>query len=121
MPDPATASRSEFRITFFLAMCLCCLLFAVPSVARASNAASPGCVPGNEAAKPDTDKAKMMGTRPAEPPAVLEQLNSAIEQLTARISPAVVQDLDDLAPGRWMRIIAAKQCSSPASRRLAPE
>ena len=30
---------------------------------------------------------------PAEPPAVLQQLNSAIEQLTARISPAVVQIL----------------------------
>jgi S1-C subfamily serine protease len=34
-----------------------------------------------------------MGTRPAEPPPVLQQLNSAIEQLTARISPAVVQIL----------------------------
>ncbi|MGB8781839.1 MAG: trypsin-like peptidase domain-containing protein [Terriglobales bacterium] len=53
----------------------------------------------SEAAKPDvdraekTDKAKAMGTRPAEPPAVLQQLNSALEQLTARISPAVVQIL----------------------------
>ncbi len=92
MPDPATASRSEFRITFFLAMCLCCLLFAVPSVAQQATPQAPAAA-GNDAAKPDTDKAKMMGTRPAEPPAVLEQLNSAIEQLTARISPAVVQIL----------------------------
>jgi serine protease Do len=34
-----------------------------------------------------------MGTRPAEPSPVLQQLNSAIELLTARISPAVVQIL----------------------------
>jgi serine protease Do len=34
-----------------------------------------------------------MGARPAEPPPVLQQLNFAIEQLTARISPAVVQIL----------------------------
>ena len=44
-------------------------------------------------AQPDLDKAKEIGTRPAEPPAVLQQLDSAIEQLTARISPAVVQIL----------------------------
>ncbi|MGA7850018.1 MAG: trypsin-like peptidase domain-containing protein [Terriglobales bacterium] len=50
-------------------------------------------VAGGEAAKGDIDKAKLMGTRPAEAPAVLQQLNSAIEQLTARISPAVVQIL----------------------------
>ena len=51
---------------------------------------------GRENAKPEAykglvDKAKAMGTRPAEAPLVLQQLNSAIEQLTARISPAVVQ------------------------------
>jgi serine protease Do len=34
-----------------------------------------------------------MGTRPAEPPPVIQQLNSAIEQLAARMSPAVVQVL----------------------------
>jgi serine protease Do len=50
-------------------------------------------VAGGETAKSDIDKAKAIGTRPAEPPAVLQQLNSAIEQLTARISPAVVQVL----------------------------
>ncbi len=50
-------------------------------------------VSGGDAAKADVDKAKATGTRPSEPPAVLQQLNSAIEQLTARISPAVVQIL----------------------------
>jgi serine protease Do len=55
-------------------------------------------VPGGETGSGDknnaiNERAKQMGTRPAEPPAVLQQLNSAIEQLTARISPAVVQIL----------------------------
>jgi serine protease Do len=36
-------------------------------------------------------KQKSAGTRPAEPPPVLQQLNSALEELSARISPAVVQ------------------------------
>ncbi|HTF42899.1 MAG TPA: hypothetical protein VK641_03315, partial [Terriglobales bacterium] len=36
-------------------------------------------------------KEKAAGTRPAEPPPVLQQLNSALEELSARISPAVVQ------------------------------
>jgi serine protease Do len=49
--------------------------------------------PSSVAATPQADKAKAMAARPAEPPAVLQQLNSAIEQLTARISPAVVQIL----------------------------
>ncbi|MGA2236825.1 MAG: trypsin-like peptidase domain-containing protein [Terriglobales bacterium] len=48
-------------------------------------------VAGSKAVKADIDKAKAIGTRPAEAPAVLQQLNSAVEQLTARISPAVVQ------------------------------
>jgi serine protease Do len=53
-------------------------------------------VAGGEAAKPEadkTEKAKAMGTRPAEPPPVIQQLNAAIEQLASRISPAVVQVL----------------------------
>jgi len=44
----------------------------------------------SEAAQPNNSQA---GTRPTEPPRVLQQLNSAIEELTARISPAVVQIL----------------------------
>ncbi|HMD15140.1 MAG TPA: trypsin-like peptidase domain-containing protein [Terriglobales bacterium] len=50
-------------------------------------------VAGGEKVQLDIDKAKRIGTQLAEPPAVLQQLNSAIEQLTARISPAVVQIL----------------------------
>ena len=47
--------------------------------------------PENEKSKPANDKAKQ--TRSAEAPRILQQLNSAIEELTARISPAVVQIL----------------------------
>jgi len=36
-------------------------------------------------------KQRAAGTHPAEPPPVLQQLNSALEELSARISPAVVQ------------------------------
>src|ERR1035441_7353738 len=61
-----------------------------------------GCGAGGEpracrldmsAAARSEGRAKLMGTRPAEPPPVLQQLNLAIKQLTARISPAVVQIL----------------------------
>jgi serine protease Do len=38
-----------------------------------------------------SQKQKTAGTHPAEPPQVLQQLNSALEELSARISPAVVQ------------------------------
>ena len=86
-------SKRRLRIPLFsLAACSSCLLLAALSFAQ-QTAPQPAGVGGSEAAKPDVDKAKSMGTRPAEPPAVLQQLNSAIEQLTARISPAVVQIL----------------------------
>jgi serine protease Do len=43
--------------------------------------------------KPQTTAAKPSDTRPSEPPPVLEQLNSALQGLVARVSPAVVQVL----------------------------
>jgi serine protease Do len=89
----ACGAKRQFRISLFnLATCLCCLWFAAPSFGQQMAPRTPA-VAGGETAKPDTDQAKATGTRPAEPPAVLQQLNSAIEQLTARISPAVVQIL----------------------------
>jgi serine protease Do len=48
--------------------------------------------PGSEAAKTD-EKAKAEGTKPEEAPPILQQLNTAIQDLSARISPAVVQIL----------------------------
>ena len=95
MVFPPCGSKDGFRISLFtLVVALCWLWFAAPSLGQEVAAQAPA-VSGGETAKPDTgiDKAKAIGTRPAEPPAVLQQLNSAIEQLTARISPAVVQIL----------------------------
>jgi serine protease Do len=94
---PACGSKSKFRISLFsLAACFCSLWFAAPGFGQ-QMAPQTTSVAGGERAKPDInidkEKAKLMGTQPAEPPAVLQQLNSAVEQLTARISPAVVQIL----------------------------
>jgi len=90
---PACGSKGQFRISLFaLAASLCCLSFAAPSFAQ-QMASQTLVVASGKTARPGIDKAKLIGTRPAEPPAVLQQLNSAIEQLTARISPAVVQIL----------------------------
>jgi S1-C subfamily serine protease len=103
---PACGLRGQIRIALFsLAACFCSLWLAAPSFGQQVAPPTPA-VAGSENAKPDadktgvdktgadkTDKAKAIGARPAEPPAVLQQLNSAIEQLTARISPAVVQIL----------------------------
>ena len=94
---PPCGLRGRFRIALLtLAAAGCWLWFAAPSFGQEVAAQAPAASAG-ETAKPDIDigidKAKAIGTRPAEPPAVLQQLNSAIEQLTARISPAVVQIL----------------------------
>jgi serine protease Do len=86
-------SKVQFRILFLsVAAALCCLYFAAPAFAQQKAAQAP-TVAGSGTAKAEADKAWQMGSQPAEPPAVLQQLNSAIEQLTARISPAVVQIL----------------------------
>jgi len=44
-------------------------------------------------ASPETEVGKAAGPRPEEAPQVLQQLNSALESLTAKVSPAVVQVL----------------------------
>jgi serine protease Do len=88
----ACGSKSRFTFLLFLAACFCSLWLAAPAFGQPMTPQTPA-VAGGETVKPDIDKAKRSGTRPAEPPAVLQQLNSAIEQLTARISPAVVQIL----------------------------
>jgi serine protease Do len=49
--------------------------------------------PENEKSRSSATNDKAKQTRPAEAPRILQQLNSAIEELTARISPAVVQIL----------------------------
>jgi serine protease Do len=85
----ARDSGCQLCTTFFgLLALLCCL--ATSTFSQPSPQTPPV---GTLAAKPESEKAKAAGTKPTEPPAVLQQLNSAVEQLTARISPAVVQIL----------------------------
>ena len=90
---PACGSKRISNLSVAsLAAYLWILCFATPSFGQQIAPQIP-TVTGGGSAKPDIDKSTLMGTRPAEPPAVLRQLNSAIEQLTARMSPAVVQIL----------------------------
>jgi serine protease Do len=90
-PSCGTRRLSQVPV-FVFAACFCSQWFAAPSFGQQSTSQVPPASNSTKA-KSDIDKAKLSGTRPAEPPAVLQQLNSAIEQLTARISPAVVQIL----------------------------
>lgn len=90
---PTCGSRRLFQIPLLvLAACCCSLSCSAPSFGQQSTSQIPVAA-DSTTAKSDIDKAKLSGTHPAEPPPVLQQLNSAIEQLTTRISPAVVQIL----------------------------
>jgi serine protease Do len=88
---PVRDSKFDSSVSLLsVVACLCLLFFPGPGFAQETGPQEPAV------AKPDTEKperAQAMGARPAEPPPVMQQLNSAIEQLTARISPAVVQVL----------------------------
>ena len=88
---PACGPKNLNRL-LFLGACVCSLWFVAPGFSQQTTPPAPA-VAGGEKVQLDIDKAKRVGTQPAEPPAVLQQLNSAIQQLTARISPAVVQIL----------------------------
>jgi serine protease Do len=68
------------------------ILLSLGMLATASLATSqqiPSTAPKVQSTETTAQKPK--GTRPADPPPVLQQLNSALEELSARISPAVVQ------------------------------
>src|SRR5579862_362305 len=92
---PASSSRSFSRI-FFLIFALTAVFF-LPLSSRAQVTSKPapttpqGSVPPN--ANPETEVGKAEGSRPSEAPQVLQQLNSALEGLVAKVSPAVVQIL----------------------------
>lgn len=93
---PSCGSKRRFhrkcRVSLIILLaCISSLRLATPILAQQTAPALPAAA--GQAPNPDSDKAKAIGTRPTEPPMVLQQLNSAIEQLTARISPAVVQIL----------------------------
>jgi hypothetical protein len=92
---PADTSRSFSQI-LFLIFALTGIFF-LPTSSRAQAAAKPapitplGGVPPK--ANPATELEQAVGSRPSEAPQVLKQLNSALESLVAKVSPAVVQIL----------------------------
>jgi len=110
--SPAFITECKFRLSLLsLALCFCSPFVALSFAQQVPSPTQPASseTTTSETTKPNSDqltdkatekdkaaekdKAKAAGTKPAEPPAVLQQLNSAIQQLTARISPAVVQVL----------------------------
>jgi serine protease Do len=92
MRIPGCSSKNLLNFFLFLATSFYIAGSVAPSFGQ-QMASQSRTVMAGETAKPEVDKARRIGTRPAEPPAVLQQLNSAIEQLAARIAPAVVQIL----------------------------
>ena len=96
MLSPSCGSKITSAISIVsVVACLGFLTISDPSWGQQA-VEQPPAVAGGTAPKPEAtkaDKARAMGTRPAEPPPVIQQLNSAIEQLAARMSPAVVQVL----------------------------
>jgi len=96
MPVPTRALRSSSRRfvpTFAVATIF--LLLLTPCRAQQATgkpATHPqGSVP--QKASPVAEVGKAVGPRPSEAPQVLQQLNSALEGLVAKVSPAVVQIL----------------------------
>ena len=90
---PACGWKGQIRVSLLsLVACLCSLWFVVPSFGQPAPTTT-AVAAGDETTQPEIDNAKEIGTQPSEPQPVLQQLDSAIEQLTARTSRAVVQIL----------------------------
>jgi serine protease Do len=99
MPVSSASRRSLFLI-FECVLCECALCLGLslswlqPSSWAQETPAKPAA---KEAVSPkpksQTAPAKTPDTRPSEPPPVLQQLNSALQGLVAKVSPAVVQVL----------------------------
>jgi serine protease Do len=98
MPVPAGMSKHPSQI-FLLSLAVAVFLFA-PTPSRAQQATpnpAPAAAPAKGSvppkANPEAEVGKAVGSRPPEAPAVLKDLNTALESLVARVSPAVVQIL----------------------------
>ena len=93
---PADAFRSSGRV-FFLIFLAMVLLFSPFSrgqqAAPKSQTAAPSQATVPPKANPETEIGKAVGPRPEDAPQVLRDLNSALEGLVAKVSPAVVQVL----------------------------
>jgi serine protease Do len=94
----ADASKSSSRIvSVTFALAAISLFLLMPSAAQQATTKSGGAMPQQgsvpQKANPATELGKAVGSRPSEAPQVLQQLNSALEGLVAKVSPAVVQIL----------------------------
>src|ERR1700690_2527789 len=94
-----SAGTSKSRISFLIlgSVVIFFAPFAIPSHAQQA-APQPVPAPPTQAsvpqkASPVTEALKSVGSHPSEAPEVLQQLNSALEGLVARVAPAVVQIL----------------------------
>jgi serine protease Do len=88
--------RSGFSFKTLVVGSILLLLASASAQQTAPNSApaassSPANVP--QKASPETEVGKAMGPRPEEAPQVLQQMNSALQELVAKVSPAVVQVL----------------------------
>src|SRR5579863_286603 len=89
-----TSKNPSLLFALTLALAAIFLLCATPSRAQQAPpnpAPSKGSVPPK--ANPEAEVGKAVGARPSEAPEVLKDLNSALEGLVAKVSPAVVQIL----------------------------
>src|ERR1700733_3120046 len=91
---PAAASRRSSHIFFLTLVVTAMFVLLTPSRAQVAPNPAPAAAPKDsvpQKANPATEVGKGAGSRPSEAPLVLEQLNSALEGLAAKVSPAVVQ------------------------------
>jgi serine protease Do len=88
---PAGASRG-FACNFVLTSAVTAVFLVLLTPCRAQQAAGKPAPPPQKAS-PVAEVGKAVGERPSEAPQVLQQLNSALESLVAKVSPAVVQIL----------------------------
>ena len=89
--------RSTSHILSLIFVAAATFLLVMPGHAQQAPAKPAPVTPPQESvpqkANPATEVGKGVGSRPSEAPQVLQQLNSALEALVAKVSPAVVQIL----------------------------
>jgi serine protease Do len=89
----STAGISFHQVRRFRDYVIALSLLLAISAAAQSVPSKTAAAPSRQNSSQKSDGQKAGGTRPEAPPPVLQQLNSALEELTNRISPAVVQVL----------------------------
>jgi serine protease Do len=96
MPVPTRAPKSSSR-RFVLTFAVVAIFLLLLTPCCAQQATGKPTTPSQgsvlQKASPVAEVGKAVGPRPSEAPQVLQQLNSALEGLVAKVSPAVVQIL----------------------------